>query len=100
VFGLNCAVLPCTADTTLDDFGNGILVEENEDDYFSNNLMKAKDDVCSSSRVSRRGLMMRAVFDNLGNTTFRKQKNLQVSETVQPSGYSEDCQHCRCEEPE
>jgi hypothetical protein len=91
-------VLPCTADTTLDDFGNGILVGENEDGYFSRNFTKAKDDVCTSSWIGRLGLMMRPVFGDIRDTTFRKQKDLQISETFQPSGYPKDCQHYRCEE--
>ncbi|KAH7371284.1 hypothetical protein BKA66DRAFT_424316 [Pyrenochaeta sp. MPI-SDFR-AT-0127] len=36
VFGLTWAVLECDEQTTLDDFGSGILVTEDVDDYFSN----------------------------------------------------------------
>ncbi|KAF1357429.1 hypothetical protein EJ07DRAFT_129072 [Lizonia empirigonia] len=35
VFGLTCAVLECTEQTTLDDFGCGILVQNDTDDYFN-----------------------------------------------------------------
>jgi hypothetical protein len=38
VFGLTWAVLECSKDTTLDDFGLGILVDEDADDYFSSNV--------------------------------------------------------------
>lgn len=36
VFGLTCAVLDCSEQTSLDDFGQGILVQEEGDDYFKN----------------------------------------------------------------
>lgn len=46
MLGLSSAVLTCTEHTTLDDFGSGILVGEDEDDYFSSKIAKASDDVC------------------------------------------------------
>jgi hypothetical protein len=46
VFGLTCAVLECSELTTLDDFGNGILVGEDASDYFNNKPPKGKGDVC------------------------------------------------------
>jgi hypothetical protein len=54
VFGLTCVVLNCTEHTTLDDFGNGILVEEDGDDYFGSKLANANDDV-RIAHLSMRG---------------------------------------------
>ncbi|KAF1921295.1 hypothetical protein BDU57DRAFT_435431 [Ampelomyces quisqualis] len=48
VFGLTCAVLNCTEHTTLDDFGSGILVGDDGDDYFSSRTTKANSDHISS----------------------------------------------------
>jgi hypothetical protein len=39
-------VLECSELTTLDDFGSGILVDEDANDYFNNKPSKQKDDVC------------------------------------------------------
>jgi hypothetical protein len=74
-------VLPCTADTTLDDFGNGILIGEDGDDYFSSSFGKTKDDVCAGSRMRGHGLI-RAVFAHLGHSTIGKEEDAQVSEAV------------------
>jgi hypothetical protein len=46
VFGLTCAVLDCSEHTTLDDFGTGILVGEDGNDYFNNKPVKTGGDVC------------------------------------------------------
>ncbi|KAF2126675.1 hypothetical protein P153DRAFT_369340 [Dothidotthia symphoricarpi CBS 119687] len=48
VFGLTCAVLNCDEHTTLDDFGRGILVEEERGDYFGERGVRARDEVSSS----------------------------------------------------
>lgn len=42
---MTSAVLDCTEHTTLDDFGSGILVAEDGDDYFSSELPRVKSDV-------------------------------------------------------
>lgn len=45
VFGLTGAVLHCDEQTTLDDFGTGILVNEDPDDYFSRKSVKSQGEV-------------------------------------------------------
>ncbi|ORY15309.1 hypothetical protein BCR34DRAFT_183645 [Clohesyomyces aquaticus] len=45
VFGLTCSVLDCSERTTLDDFGNGILVEDTGVGYFSSDLGKDGEDL-------------------------------------------------------
>jgi hypothetical protein len=54
VFGLTSAVLNCTDQTTLDDFGSGILVGEDDGDYFSGKYAKAKGDVGYTNQVRDR----------------------------------------------
>ncbi|KAJ4290554.1 hypothetical protein N0V90_010771 [Kalmusia sp. IMI 367209] len=49
VFGLTWAVLECTESTTLDDFGTGILVDEDAEDYFSISNQNARADSSSQS---------------------------------------------------
>ncbi|KAH5423342.1 hypothetical protein HBI23_198890 [Parastagonospora nodorum] len=55
VFGLTCAVLSCSELTTLDDFGNGILVGEDGDDYFTSKMAKINDDLSSRMGTPRSG---------------------------------------------
>jgi hypothetical protein len=38
-------VLECSENTTLDDFGNGILVNDDQDDFFANRNGRLKDEV-------------------------------------------------------
>lgn len=38
-------MLNCDEQTTLDDFGSGILVKEESEDYFNNNTNKLKNEV-------------------------------------------------------
>ncbi|KAF1957930.1 hypothetical protein CC80DRAFT_515406 [Byssothecium circinans] len=49
VFGLTSAVLDCSEATTLDDFGTGILVNHEEDDYFSSKKSAAKSEFSNST---------------------------------------------------
>ncbi|KAF2468876.1 uncharacterized protein BDR25DRAFT_53793 [Lindgomyces ingoldianus] len=44
VFGLKCSVLDCSEQTSLDDFGHGILVEEDGEGYFNSRYGKTKED--------------------------------------------------------
>jgi hypothetical protein len=46
VFGLTWAVLDCDENTTLDDFGSGILVREEGDDYFESKRERKRGEVC------------------------------------------------------
>ncbi|KAF2025165.1 hypothetical protein EK21DRAFT_77087 [Setomelanomma holmii] len=55
VFGLTWALLDCNEHTTLDDFGLGILVEEEGDDYFSNKNLRMKDEFSTMSDSPRFG---------------------------------------------
>ncbi|KAF2008419.1 hypothetical protein BU24DRAFT_415961 [Aaosphaeria arxii CBS 175.79] len=48
VFGLTCAVLDCSDATTLDDFGSGILVKDEHDDYFGTRNGGVKGDFFTS----------------------------------------------------
>ncbi|OAL46663.1 hypothetical protein IQ07DRAFT_137516 [Pyrenochaeta sp. DS3sAY3a] len=57
VFGLTWAVLDCDEQTTLDDFGTGILVDEDADDYFSRKNARSQGEfhaISSSPRSSVR----------------------------------------------
>ncbi|KAL6703554.1 hypothetical protein ACN47E_009579 [Coniothyrium glycines] len=47
VFGLSWAVLDCDKHMTLDDFGTGILVIEDNQDYFNVNTDKLRDEISS-----------------------------------------------------
>ena len=49
IFGLTCSVLECSENTTLDDFGNGILVDDDGEGYFGSKDGKLKGEV----RISR-----------------------------------------------
>ncbi|KAF2111593.1 hypothetical protein BDV96DRAFT_499368 [Lophiotrema nucula] len=60
VFGLTCSVLECSERTTLDDFGNGILVREDGGDYFSTRARKPQEDRFFSTSESPRFLERRA----------------------------------------
>jgi hypothetical protein len=42
---LTWAVLECTEHTSLNNFGSGILVEEDRDDYFNDWFLRAKGEV-------------------------------------------------------
>ncbi|KAF2790665.1 hypothetical protein K505DRAFT_310996 [Melanomma pulvis-pyrius CBS 109.77] len=53
IFGLTCSVLDCSVDTTLDDFGNGILVKDDGDDYFASSNGKLKGEFFASSESTR-----------------------------------------------
>ncbi|KAI4683771.1 uncharacterized protein J4E84_006609 [Alternaria hordeiaustralica] len=48
-FGLTWAVLECTEHTTLDDFGSGILVRGEENDYFGNKAGRGRGEFSSIS---------------------------------------------------
>jgi len=48
VFGLSCCVLNCSESTTLDDFGNGLLVTEEDEGFGYSNRGSSKDDYFSS----------------------------------------------------
>ncbi|KAF2190110.1 hypothetical protein K469DRAFT_23526 [Zopfia rhizophila CBS 207.26] len=50
VFGLTCSVLNCSENTTLDDFGHGILVKEDGDDNFNSKGGELKDDLIRGKR--------------------------------------------------
>jgi MoxR-like ATPase len=54
VFGLTSAVLSCAEETTLDEFGNGILAKEDGQDYFHAKDTKSRDDRFSSYSESSR----------------------------------------------
>ncbi|OMP83763.1 hypothetical protein BK809_0005144 [Diplodia seriata] len=46
VFGLSSTVLECSERTTLDTFGNGLLVEDDDISYFSSPPRNSRDTVC------------------------------------------------------
>jgi hypothetical protein len=92
--------LSCSELTTLDDFGNGILVGEAGDDYFTSKMAKIDDDVCFAHSVTRMWLTYTQAIVQNGNTTFREQEGFKVFETVQSSGHTKDSEHRRREEPE
>ncbi|KAF2658937.1 hypothetical protein K491DRAFT_702587 [Lophiostoma macrostomum CBS 122681] len=49
VFGLTCSVLECSQQTTLDDFGSGILVTGDDDDYFGHSNEATRSDTTKHS---------------------------------------------------
>ncbi|KAI4920111.1 hypothetical protein J4E90_002251 [Alternaria incomplexa] len=49
-FGLTWAVLECTEHTTLDDFGSGILVRGEENDYFGNKAGRGRGELIRGKR--------------------------------------------------
>ncbi|KAL1797813.1 hypothetical protein ACET3X_004419 [Alternaria dauci] len=51
IFGLTWAVLECNEDTTLDDFGSGILVKEEDSDYFGSKVERDREE--SDRRTSK-----------------------------------------------
>ncbi|KAF2873499.1 hypothetical protein BDV95DRAFT_517307 [Massariosphaeria phaeospora] len=53
VFGLSSTVLDCTANTTVDDFGSGILVKDEGDGYFNSRNGKVRSDFPPHSESSR-----------------------------------------------
>ncbi|KAF1846868.1 uncharacterized protein K460DRAFT_280504 [Cucurbitaria berberidis CBS 394.84] len=53
VFGLTCAVLDCDENTTLDDFGSGILVKDDGEDYFGKNNGRLQGEFSSKSGSPR-----------------------------------------------
>ncbi|KAH7384410.1 hypothetical protein DE146DRAFT_668548 [Phaeosphaeria sp. MPI-PUGE-AT-0046c] len=55
VFGLACTVLTCTESTTLDDFGSGILANDDTYDYFSSKIATPRNDFSSTSGTPRSG---------------------------------------------
>ncbi|KAF2806450.1 uncharacterized protein BDZ99DRAFT_95204 [Mytilinidion resinicola] len=52
VFGLSCCVLNCSESTTLDDFGKGILVTEDDDRFDFSERRRSNDDYFSSFSIS------------------------------------------------
>ncbi|OAL05195.1 hypothetical protein IQ06DRAFT_212865 [Phaeosphaeriaceae sp. SRC1lsM3a] len=55
VFGLSCTVLACSEHTTLDDFGSGILTNDDNDDYFSSELGTSRNGYSPNSGTPRSG---------------------------------------------
>lgn len=99
MFGLTCAVLNCTEHTTLDDFGSGILVGEDGDNYFTSQVDKSNDGVCFAHLVMRMWLIYTQGVVQNGHATFWEE-GFKISETLQSSGHAKDSEHCRRKEPE
>ncbi|KAF2706010.1 hypothetical protein K504DRAFT_387494 [Pleomassaria siparia CBS 279.74] len=53
VFGLTCSVLECSENTTLDDFGNGILVNDEGNDSLASEFGKLKGEFFTSSESTK-----------------------------------------------
>jgi hypothetical protein len=84
VFGLTWAELHCDEHTTLDDFGMGILVKEEGDDYFAkeSTQVKSKGEVLRPQAIGRPPLTRITVSIHLRVTGAGRQKDIQVSTSI------------------
>jgi hypothetical protein len=61
-FGLRHTVLECSEQTSLDDFTNGVLIDDDEPGYFQTGSRRSKDEVgskCLSCTMLRKALVKR-----------------------------------------
>ena len=86
VFGLTWAVLDCNEHTTLDDFGSGILVKEDAEDYFGKSGGRLQSEVEWFHNLRCQGLTLQTVFVHVKFTQNARTQDIKVAEAVQSAG--------------